>query len=62
MAFIKNEREHQIGDVVTTSMEHQCLAGKFEAGTEVMIVGMSRYGYEIKDKEGNKMSDIGWLI
>jgi hypothetical protein len=62
MAFIKNENK-KLYDWCKTTKIHESFAGYFEIGTEVQIMYTdSMRGYTIQDKEGNQITDIGWVI
>ena len=61
MAFIKYSSP-SIGDWVVTKMEHANCAGYFEVGTKVKIINITERGYDIEDKKGNKVLEIGWEI
>ena len=60
--FIKNGNSHKIGDWVTTTMDHECLAGTMLKGSRVMVTDVGPRGYNIKDEEGNIVIEIGWTI
>lgn len=59
MAFIPT-RGLQKGDKVVLKHDHTSMSGKFEAGTEVTIIGKGDFGYDIIDDEGHRMVDCGW--
>jgi hypothetical protein len=62
MGYIKNST-NDIGDVVTTTREHCSLLGKFTTGSLVKIVDIDPVrGYTIEDENGNRVSEIGWMI
>ena len=62
MGYIKNST-NDIGDVVTTAREHSSLLGKFTKGSHVKIVDIDPVrGYTIEDENGNRISEIGWII
>ena len=61
MAFIKN-CSIQLGDTVQTTVIHESMAGYFEIGTIVTVVGIGDRGYDIQDKNGNRITEIGWII
>lgn len=62
MAFIKNNT-NKIGDWVVTEMEHSSLCGTFTVGSQVKVVDIDPIrGYTIEDAEGNRISEIGWII
>jgi len=63
MAFIPSNKGRQIGDWVTTTIEHSALCGKFTAGSRVQIVEIDPVrGYGIQDEYGNRIIEIGWTI
>ena len=41
---------------------HESFSGYFEVGTEVTIIGIGDRGYDIEDKDGHKIIEIGWKI
>ena len=43
-------------------MIHSSCAGYFEVGTKVKIINITERGYDIEDKKGNKVLEIGWEI
>lgn len=62
MAFIKNNTK-EIGKWVITIKEHSSLIGTFLVGSRVRIVDIDPMrGYTIEDKDGNRISEIGWVI
>ena len=62
MAFIKKQKV-QIGNSVTTTIEHESINGIFTIGSKVTITAIDPIrGYSIKDDEGNEMIEIGWII
>lgn len=62
MSYIKNST-NEIGNIVTTTREHSSLLGKFTTGSRVRIVDIDPVrGYTIEDKDGNRVSEIGWII
>lgn len=62
MGYIKNST-NDISDVVTTTREHSSLLGKFTKGSRVKIVDIDPVrGYTIEDENGNRVSEIGWII
>ncbi len=63
MAYIKTINQLEIGTKVVTIIEHKSMGGKFEIGSEVIIIGIDPIrGYSIQDNYGNKMIEIGWVI
>ena len=58
MAYVKNG--YDIGDKVVTAYQVGSLAGYFEKGTEVRIVGVSERGYDLMDEYGNRVIETGW--
>lgn len=61
MAFIRHN-SIKIGDTVKTTVKHENFAGYFEEGTIVKVIGITERGYNIEDEEGNRMTEIGWII
>ena len=61
MSFIKNPSV-QIGDTVQTTVKHESLSGYFEIGTVVTVTHIGDRGYSIQDKDGNRITEIGWTI
>ena len=61
MAFKKYDSP-KIGDWVYTKMTHSNFEGYFEVGTKVKIIGITERGYDIEDKNGNRVLGIGWEI
>ena len=61
MAFIKKTKP-QIGDWILTTKDHESCSGIMKKGTPVQIIGKNQRGYNIEDKFGNKMYEIGWEI
>ena len=52
-----------VGDVVKTTIQHECLVGILESGTTVKIIDIDDVrGYTIYDFEGHVISEIGWII
>lgn len=62
MAYIKNKNQYEVGEKVKTTVIHDSCAGFFEIGTIVTVTGISERGYDIKDDEGNCVTEIGWVI
>lgn len=62
MAFIPTTNGHKVGDTVILKREHSSLAGTFEKGTEVKVIGKSERGYDIADEYGNRMTECGWNL
>jgi hypothetical protein len=60
MAFVPTESK--VGKWVHTTKEHESCSGKFEVGSYVKVTGIGDRGYEIEDKNGNRMIEIGWEI
>lgn len=62
MGYIKNTK-NEIGNMVITRREHSSLLGKFTIGSKVKIVDIDPMrGYTIEDKNGNRVTEIGWII
>lgn len=61
MAFVKNYSV-KIGDTVQTTVIHKSSAGYFEIGTIVTVIGIGDRGYDIQDKDGNRIIEIGRTI
>lgn len=62
MAFIKNESP-KIGDWTITRISHSACCGTMTAGSRVKITDVDPMrGYSIVDEEGNRLSEIGWII
>lgn len=61
MAFVKYNLP-QVGDWVITKKIHSNFAGYFEVGTKVKIINITERGYDIEDKNGNQVLEIGWEI
>lgn len=61
MAFVKFNSP-QVGDWVTTKREHMNSLGYFEVGTKVKVTDITERGYDIEDKYGNRVTEIGWEI
>ena len=59
MAFVKNN-DIKIGDTVKTTKVFSSFAGKFEKGSIVKVVSIGERGYDIEDKYGNRVIEIGW--
>ena len=62
MAFIKSSPKYVIGEKVVTTQIHENIYGYFEVGTEVTIIGFGIGGYDIKDDEGNVITECGWIV
>lgn len=62
MAYIKYKNQYEVGERVQTTVIHESCAGFFEKGTPVTVIGISERGYDIKDDEGNYVTEIGWVI
>lgn len=63
MAFVFKSNRLKIGDRVITKKKHESMSGIFEIGSEVEVYDICEdRGYAVKDKEGNKMCEIGWII
>lgn len=61
MAFIPANKQPKVGDIVILKREHSSLAGTFEVGTEVQIVGYDALrGFDIRDEFGNTMKECGF--
>ena len=65
MAYIPskkfNGKEPKVGDIVILKNEHSSLAGTFEIGTKVQIVGYDALrGFDIRDEFGNTMTECGF--
>lgn len=52
----------EIGDIVQTTVIHENFAGYFEIGTAVKVINIGPRGYDIQDKDGNRITEIGWTI
>ena len=62
MAFIKNESP-KIGDWTITRISHSACCWTMTAGSRVKITDVDPMrGYTIVDEEGNRLSEIGWII
>ena len=61
MAFVKHSTP-EIGDWVTTKRTHTNFAGTMEVGTSVRVIGVTERGYDIADRYGNVVYEIGWEI
>ena len=62
MAFIKNESP-KIGDWTITQKSHSACCVTMTAGSRVKITDVDPMrGYSIVDEEGNRLSEIGWII
>ena len=61
MAFVKWDKP-EIGQWVKTTQLHESLEGFFQIGTKVKVIGITDRGYDIEDKYGNRICEIGWLI
>ena len=61
-AYNEDNKKYKVGDIVVLKKEHTSMIGTFEAGTEVQIIGYGTRGYDIKDTEGNKMTECGWEL
>lgn len=59
MAFVNNE-EFKIGEWYHTTKILKSLAGYFEVGTKVKLVGESNRGYDLEDEEGNRIIECGF--
>lgn len=63
MGYIKNSSIIEIDTVVKTTREHSSMVGKFTTGSHVKIVDIDPVrGYTIEDENGNRVSEIGWII
>ena len=62
MAFIKSLPSYVIGDRVVTTQVHESFSGYFEIGTKVTITGIGDRGYDIRDDEGNEVTECGWKL
>ena len=48
---------------VKTTIQHECLVGILESGTNVKITDIDDIrGYTISDFDGHVISEIGWII
>jgi len=60
--FIKNNT-NKVGKWFVTTKEHSALSVIFTVGSRVKVVGVDPIlGYTIKDKQGNRIRAIGWII
>lgn len=60
MAYIANHIGFGFGEIVVTSRKVECLAGYFEEGTKVEIIGVSERGYDLQDEYGNRILETGF--
>ena len=56
-----------VGDKVVLKNDHHCLCWDFLAGIEVVIVEVTKRGYDISDNpenptEGHIMTECGWEL
>ena len=62
MTPTKNESP-KIGDWTITRKSHSACCGTMTAGSRVKITDIDPMrGYTIVDEEGNRISEIGWII
>jgi hypothetical protein len=52
----------KVGEWLNTTKEHSSLSGTFDINSRVRVIGVSNRGYDIEDKNGNRMIEIGWTI
>lgn len=64
MAYVKNEygscHIFEIGDWATTAKKVDSIAGYFEEGTRVKVIGKSYRGYDLEDEYGNRIRETGY--
>jgi hypothetical protein len=60
MAYIPNRIGFGLGEIVVTAKRVECLAGYFEEGTKVEIIGVSERGYDLQDEYGNRIIETGF--
>ena len=59
MAYVKNNVLN-VGDEVLTMRKVNSMAGYFEKGTKVKIIGVSERGYDLMDEYGNRVIETGF--
>lgn len=60
MAYIANRIGFGLGQIVVTARRVESLAGYFEEGTKVEIIGISERGYDLQDEYGNRIIETGF--
>lgn len=60
MAYIANCIGFGTGEIVVTAKQVESLAGYFEKGTKVEIIGVSERGYDLQDEYGNRILETGF--
>ena len=60
MAYIAKPIGFGCGQIVTTARKVESLAGYFEEGTKVEIIGISERGYDLQDEYGNRILETGF--
>lgn len=58
--FIKNENL-KVGQKVFSTVDLVTCAGKFTKGHEFSILEVTSRGYDLIDKDGNKVLETGWV-
>lgn len=60
MAYVKNNNGFEVGDSVITTRKVDSMAGYFEKGTRVKIIGVSERGYDLQDEFENRVYETGF--
>lgn len=60
MAYVKYKNEYEVGDWAYTKRKIDTFGGYFEKGTEVKVIGVSERGYDLEDKDGNRIIETGF--